>query len=69
MMRKSYIYIYMYIYIYIYTYTHTHTYANANIEIEASAFPGSSDIKSPPCNAGYLGLIPSQGTKIPHAAG
>ena len=57
------------VYIYVYTHTHTHIYANANIEIEASAFPDSSEIKNPPCNAGDLGLILSQGTKIPYAAG
>ena len=25
-------------------------------------------VKNPPCNAGRMGLIPGQGTKIPHAA-
>ena len=26
-------------------------------------------VKNPPCNAGDAGLIPGQGTKIPHAVG
>ena len=26
-------------------------------------------VKNPPSNAGDVGLIPGQGTKIPHAAG
>ena len=25
-------------------------------------------VNNPPCNAGDMGLIPGQGTKIPHAA-
>ena len=32
-------------------------------------FPGGPAVKNPPYNAGDMGLIPSQGTKIPHAAG
>jgi len=32
-------------------------------------FPGGPVVKSPPCNAGDMSLIPGQGTKIPHAAG
>ena len=32
-------------------------------------FPGSPVVKNPPSNAGDAGLIPGQGTKIPHAAG
>ena len=31
-------------------------------------FPGGPVVKNPPCNAGDMGLIPGQGTKIPHAA-
>ena len=31
-------------------------------------FPGGPVVKNPPCNAGDMGLIPSQGTKIPHTA-
>ena len=31
-------------------------------------FPGCPVVKNPPCNAGDTGLIPSWGTKIPHAA-
>ena len=30
-------------------------------------FPGGSVVKNLPCNAGVTGLIPGQGTKIPHA--
>ena len=29
-------------------------------------FPGSPVVKNPPCNAGDMGSIPSQGTEIPH---
>ena len=25
-------------------------------------------VKNPPCNAGYKGLIPGKGAKIPHVA-
>ena len=32
-------------------------------------FPGGPVVKNPPCNAEDTGSIPSQGTKIPHAAG
>ena len=31
--------------------------------------PGGPVVKNPPYNAGDTGLIPGQGTKIPHAAG
>ena len=31
-------------------------------------FPGCPVVKNPPCNAGDTGLIPGQGSKIPHAA-
>ena len=30
-------------------------------------FPGGPVVKSPPCNAGEVGLIPGQRTKISHA--
>ena len=30
---------------------------------------GGSVVKNPPCNVGDAGLIPGQGTKIPHATG
>ena len=29
-------------------------------------FPGGPVVKNPPCNAGDMGSIPSQGTEIPH---
>ena len=32
-------------------------------------FPGGPVVKNPPSNAGDMGLIPGQGTKIPHALG
>ena len=32
-------------------------------------FPGGPVVKNPPSNAGDTGLIPGQGTKIPHAKG
>ena len=32
-------------------------------------FPGALAVKTLPCNAGYWGLIPGGGTKIPHAVG
>ena len=31
-------------------------------------FPGGPVVKYPPANAGDMGSIPGQGTKIPHAA-
>ena len=31
-------------------------------------FPGGPVVKNPPYNAGDVGSIPGQGTKIPHAA-
>ena len=31
-------------------------------------FPGIPVVKNPPSNAGDIGSIPDQGTKIPHAA-
>ena len=31
-------------------------------------FPGGPVVKTPPCNARDVGLIPGHGTKIPHAA-
>ena len=32
-------------------------------------FPGGPVVKNLPSNAGYMGSIPGQGSKIPHAAG
>ena len=32
-------------------------------------FPGGPVVKNPPSNAGDMGSIPGQGTKIPHAMG
>ena len=30
-------------------------------------FPSGPVVRNPPCNAGDVGLIPDQGTRIPHA--
>ena len=35
----------------------------------AGDFPGGLVVKNPPFTAATVGLIPGQGTKIPHAAG
>ena len=35
----------------------------------AGDFPGGPVVKNPPSSAGDPGLIPGQGTRIPHAAG
>ena len=32
-------------------------------------FPGGPAVESPPSNAGDVGSIPGQGTKVPHASG
>ena len=32
-------------------------------------FSGGPMVKNPPSNAGGIGLIPGQGTKIPHSTG
>ena len=32
-------------------------------------FPRGRVVKNPPSNAGDVGLIPGEGTKIPHTAG
>ena len=37
--------------------------------ISCRDFPGGPVVKNLPYNAGDMGLIPGQGTKIPHAAG
>ena len=46
----------------IYTYTHTYIYKTGD-------FPAGLVVKNPPYNAGDAGLIPGQGTGIPHATG
>ena len=38
-------------------------------ETSTRDFPGGPVVKIPPCNAGDLGSIPGQGTKIPQAVG
>ena len=40
-----------------------------SLKMSYREFPDSSVVKNPPCNAGDTGLMPSQGTKIPHTAG
>ena len=42
---------------------------SARLQNEQWAFPGGPVVKNPPANAGNLGLIPDQETKIPHALG
>ena len=37
--------------------------------LEIRVFPGGPVVKNLPSNAGYVGLIPCWGTKIPHATG
>ena len=44
----------------------TKHYSHKNV-VNARDFPGSPVVKNPPCNAGNAGVIPGQGTKIPHA--
>ena len=39
------------------------------IKCDGRDLPGGSVVKNPPSNAGDSGLIPGQGTKIPHAKG
>ena len=44
----------------------------SNLLIQSSGqgdLPGGPGVKNPPYNAGDVGLIPGQGTKISHAAG
>ena len=41
----------------------------AAVKIRIRDFPGGPVVTNPPSNAGDLGSIPGQGTKIPHAAG
>ena len=36
-------------------------------QMQAWDFPGGAAARSLPCNAGDVGLIPGQGTRIPHA--
>ena len=38
-------------------------------KINSRDFPGGPVVKNPPSNAGDVGLIPGQGTKIPHPTG
>ena len=40
-----------------------------NLKKERRDFPGGPVVKNPPCNAGDVGSIPGQGTKILHAVG
>ena len=42
---------------------------SARLQNEQWAFPGGPVVKNPPAIARNLGLIPGQGTKIPHALG
>ena len=38
-------------------------------EWEILGFPSGPVVKNPPADTGDMGLIPDQGTKIPHASG
>ena len=38
-------------------------------EWEILGFPSGPLVKNPPADTGDMGLIPDQGTKIPHASG
>ena len=40
---------------------------NTKKKKECGDFPGDPVVKNPPCNAGDVGSVPSQWTKIPHA--
>ena len=52
------------------TYSHVPTIDEFHYkEIQLRDFPGGPVVKNLPSNVGDVGLIPGQGTKIPHAAG
>ena len=38
------------------------------VRVRAGDFPGGSVMKNPPCNAGFAGSVPGQGTEISQAA-
>ena len=40
-----------------------------NLKYDTRDFPAGPVVKNPPSNAGDVGSIPGQGTKIPHALG
>ena len=42
---------------------------NSKNSIVVRDFPGGPGVKNLPSSAGDVGLIPGQGTKIPHAVG
>ena len=50
-------------------YSTTQIIREMQIKTTVRDFPGGPVVKNPPYNAGDVGLIPGQGTKIPHAAG
>ena len=37
------------------------------LKVRPGEFSNGPVVKNPPCSAGDMGLIPGQGTKIPHA--
>ena len=51
--------------------THRKSFTTIRITIWKSFgdFPGGPVVKNPPSNAADAGMIPGQGTKIPHAVG
>ena len=40
-----------------------------NLKYDTRDFPAGPVVKNPPSSAGNVGLIPNQGTEIPHAMG
>ena len=48
---------------------HAEISKDENHEVRERNFPGVQVVKNTPSNAGDLGSIPGQGTKIPHAVG
>ena len=42
---------------------------NTTLKTVSEDFPGGPVVKTSPSNAGDVGSIPGQGTKIPHALG
>ena len=46
-----------------------HPFLQSPLKWHPGNFPGGPVVKNPPYNAGDVGSIPGQGTKIPHAMG
>ena len=41
--------------------------SSLSLNVCSRDFPGGPEVKNPPCNAGDMGLIPGEGTKMPQA--